>query len=55
MCLPSHLVRIQEMFVFFFFLNPTPQLIIFQMQKAQCVVSGFLESILERYINNIKH
>lgn len=38
-----------------FFKNPTPWLIIFQMQKAQKVVSGFLEGILEKYINNVKH
>jgi len=38
-----------------FFESPTPWLISFQMQKAQKVVSVFRESILQKYINNVKH
>lgn len=43
------------MFVLLSFVkNPTPELIIFQMQKSLCVVSGFLESILQKSINNVQ-
>lgn len=43
------------MLVLSFFKNPTPELIIFQMQKSLCVVSGFLESILQKSINSLQH